>query len=375
MGAGVRRALACLLAVFATLAAQAQPARLSDTGLFASARAQAGVPAGGAERAAPPQPAADLIAFTPQYPLWSDGATKRRWLRLPPGAAIDARDVDAWRFPRGTQLWKEFAVDGRPVETRYIEHRRDGRWIFATYAWNADGTDADLVPAAGDAAWPVAGAPGGRYALPSVADCHACHESAAVPVLGFAALQLSPARAEAEPGAGTAAGIDLRQLVETRRLRGLPPRLLATPPRIAADSLTERAALGYLHANCGHCHNRSGNQVPLKLTLAQRVADLQASRAEVLASTLNATSRFRTPGASGAHDAIVTPGDPARSLLVQRMASREPRLQMPPLGTQVPDADGLALVRRWIAQDPLVAMHPVSRPPPPPVDHERRARP
>jgi hypothetical protein len=371
MGAGVRRALACLLAAFATLAAQAQPARLSETGFFASARAQAGVPAGGAAWAVPPQPAADLLAFTPQYPLWSDGATKRRWLRLPPGSAIDARDVDAWRFPRGTRLWKEFAVDGRPVETRYIEHRRDGRWVFATYAWNADGTDAELVPAAGDAAWPVAGAPGGRYALPSVADCHACHESAAVPVLGFGALQLSPARAEADPAAGT----DLRQLVATRRLRGLPARLLVAPPRIAAESETERAALGYLHANCGHCHNRSGNQVPLKLTLAQRVADLQASRVEVLASTLNATSRFRAPGASGTHDPIVALGDPARSLLVQRMASRAPRLQMPPLGTQVPDADGLALVRRWIAQDRLVAMLPVPHPPPPAVDHERRARP
>ncbi|MFO1295137.1 MAG: hypothetical protein U1F25_00700 [Rubrivivax sp.] len=172
---------------------------------------------------------------------------KRRWLRLPAGAAIDARDADAWRFPPGTQLWKEFAVAGAPVETRYIERRHDGRWLFATYAWRSDGSDADLVPAQGDSAWPWPRRSGGRYALPSVADCHACHDSAAVPVLGFSAVQLTAAcvgrrrrtrvgcrrsrRAAAERAADAVIRTDLRRLVATRRLRGLPVRLLATPPR------------------------------------------------------------------------------------------------------------------------------------------------
>jgi hypothetical protein len=39
------------------------------------------------------------IAFAPQYPLWSDGATKRRWLSLPPESTIDASEPDAWKFP------------------------------------------------------------------------------------------------------------------------------------------------------------------------------------------------------------------------------------------------------------------------------------
>jgi hypothetical protein len=338
-----RRALAGGLLATLLAPLHAQPAKLSQTGLFTP------VPPGAPERLAP-----GLIAFTPQYALWSDGAAKRRWLRLPAGAAIDARDADVWRFPRGTRLWKEFSHGGRPVETRYIEHGLDGRWRYATYAWNAEGTDADLVPARGVPAWPVAQAPGGVYALPSVADCQACHESNAVPVLGFSALQLSPARA------ASIEGPDLRQLVAERRLRHLDPALLVAPPRIAASSEDERAALGYLHANCGHCHNRAGQQVPLPLTLAQRVRDAAASRAEVLASTLGAPARFRAPAAGAAHDPVIAPGDPARSLLVQRMASRDPRLQMPPLGTAIADDAGVALVRRWITHDPEL---------------ERRARP
>lgn len=339
----LRLVLAGVLLAGAFVPSQAQPARLSQTGLFTP------VAPGVAERLAP-----GLIAFTPQYTLWSDGATKRRWLKLPPGAAIDARDVDAWRFPRGTQLWKEFSHGGRAIETRYIERGRDGRWRYATYVWNADGTDADLVPVAGVPSWPAAAAPRGLYALPSVADCQACHESSAVPVLGFSALQLSPARDRA------IGGTDLRQLVDRRHLRGLDPSQLATPPRIAAVSDDERSALGYLHANCGHCHNRSGNQVPLPLTLAQRVRDAAAARAEVLASTVGAPGRFRWPGAKEPFDPVVASGEPMRSLLVQRMASRDPRLQMPPLGTALIDPEGLALLQRWITHDP---------------DHERSARP
>ena len=56
------------------------PTRLSETGLYADASTLTVDP-----RNRP---------FAPQYPLWSDDATKRRWVRLPDGAAIDARNID-----------------------------------------------------------------------------------------------------------------------------------------------------------------------------------------------------------------------------------------------------------------------------------------
>ena len=51
--------------------------------------------------------------YAPQYPLWSDGAVKTRWMSLPPGTTIDVTHVDAWVFPVGTKFWKEFAVAGQ----------------------------------------------------------------------------------------------------------------------------------------------------------------------------------------------------------------------------------------------------------------------
>lgn len=85
--------------------------------------------------------AAAVLSFSPRYPLWTDGADKRRWIQLPPGSHIDASEPDAWQFPAGTRLWKEFGYGGRPVETRLIERPADGQRRFATYVWNDAGTE------------------------------------------------------------------------------------------------------------------------------------------------------------------------------------------------------------------------------------------
>jgi hypothetical protein len=79
------------------------------------------------------------------------------------------------RFPVGTRLWRQFSVDGRPVESRYLERRRSGS-LFATYVWNEMGTSAVLAPETGTVRT-VAGAPGGRYEIPGTSDCRACHEA------------------------------------------------------------------------------------------------------------------------------------------------------------------------------------------------------
>src|SRR5262249_22313719 len=87
--------------------------------------------------------------FSPQYPLWTDGAHKSRWVRLPQGARIDARNIDKWVFPVGTRFWKEFAFNGRKVETRMLWRSSADAWSYAAYAWNDAQTDATLAPPEG----------------------------------------------------------------------------------------------------------------------------------------------------------------------------------------------------------------------------------
>ena len=196
-------------------------------------------------------------SFSPQYPLWSDGAEKSRWVRLPEGATIDARNIDRWDFPAGTRFWKEFRFGGRKVETRFLRKNGDGSWTFASYAWNEAQTDAILAPA--DGLPNVAEiAPGKFHSIPAVTDCRACHDSdgpshqastsgvASTPasvvsgfsrteILGFSALQLSTDR---DPGAPHAEPLadDMVTLSYAGRTRSCSnPRGRSSSPRRRAS--------------------------------------------------------------------------------------------------------------------------------------------
>lgn len=278
--------------------------------------------------------AASNLAFTPQYPLWTDGAHKRRWIYLPPGSAIDASRPDAWQFPVGTRLWKEFSFGAR-IETRFMVRTTTG-WQFAAYVWNADETDAVRMPRGSTSERDIA--PGVRHQIPAEGECRACHGNSATPVLGFSALQLAPDRDpnavhREEPAPGS---IDLPGLIATRRMRDLPDS--ARAPRIPGPPI-ERAALGYLHGNCGHCHRDDGPVASLGLVLAYAV-----TKAPAMHTAIAQPSKFRAP-----HERVA-PGDADHSVLVARMRSRSPVEQMPPLGTQLVDEAAVHLIATWIDQ-------------------------
>jgi mono/diheme cytochrome c family protein len=312
------------------------PARLAETGLYADAAAL--------------RLADDLLPYSPQYPLWSDGAVKSRWVRIPHGAAVDASDPDAWRFPPGTQLWKEFAApDGRRLETRYMALGADGVWRYATYVWTPDGRGAARAPDAG-----IRGGaeltPGVPYDIPSVYDCKACHQGRSQEVLGFEALQLSPDRDPLAPHArARPEDLHLGDLVERRAVRGLPEALTTTAPRIPARTPRERAALGYLHGNCASCHNARGPLAELGLSFEQRVGAPAGLAAH--ATAVGRASRYVPPGAA-AGALRIAPGDPGASVLLRRAGSRDPLVQMPPFGTRVVDGEALALLSAWIRELP-----------------------
>ena len=309
------------------------PQTLQDTGLYADFAALQVDPG--------------HLAFAPQYPLWTDRATKRRWIFLPPGTAIDGSDPDAWIFPTGTRFWKEFSFDGQRVETRYLERLADGEWLYAAYEWSPDGRAARLAPARGKRnAYPLG--EGRSHTIPGVTDCQVCHEGGGTEVLGFSALQLSPDR---DPGALHAelqpsSDVDLHYLIENGLLVGLPESR-QTPPRIVARSATERAALGYMHGNCGHCHNEQGPLSNIGLFL--RHAWSAASPAAI-ATAVGHPIKKLAPGQPSDTELRVEPGRPDRSGLAQRISSRYPALQMPPLGTELVDEDAVLLLRLWISE-------------------------
>ena len=308
------------------------PEKLSQTGLFLP---------GNTTTIAPGH-----LEYSPQYPLWSDGASKRRWIHLPEGQHIDGSDPDHFRFPPGTRFYKEFSFGAR-VETRLLEVSDSGV-SYATYVWNPDGSDAILAPETGLRGIRTVD-DGLRYDAPSQSDCGACHGGrGARAVLGFDALQLSSDRdpLAAHQESAPKGAVDLPELVRRDLIRNLPWQLIETPPALEADTALERAARGYMYGNCAHCHNGEGALAPLGLDLDAAVG-IEA-RARQRSALIGAASRFVLPGMQ--HSLRVAPGAPRESVLACRMGSLSPVLRMPPLGTRRVDVDGLRLIEDWITE-------------------------
>ena len=356
-------------AVSASHIPSAPPRLLSETGLYAGRGTSVIDP-----RNRP---------FSPQYPLWSDGAEKSRWVRLPEGATIDARNIDRWDFPAGTRFWKEFRFGGRKVETRFLRKNGDGSWTFASYAWNETQTDAILAPA--DGLPNVAEiAPGKFHSIPAVTDCRACHDSdgpasgdasvvhsspsvvsgfSRTQILGFSALQLSTDRDPGAPHAEPLADgmVTLSTLQDEGLFEPARPEFIAAPPRIQAPDARTRSVLGYLSTNCGSCHNDDSSIANLGLTLKGKASSVGAG-AVVGAGGLRQgfgaqgfsrlvgqpTSKWQIPHAPEGASQYVTPGAPDLSAILVRMKSRRPSTQMPPLGTVLHDKEAIALVTEWI---------------------------
>lgn len=312
------------------------PSLLSDTGLYSDAGA---LVVDGRN-----------LAFTPQYPLWTDGATKRRWIGVPHGRTIDARRIDAWQFPVGTRFWKEFSFDGRRIETRMLLKTTASRWEFASYVWNEAQTDATLAPAAG-VARAVEIAPGRWHAIPSVDECRACHDSDRTEPLGFTALQLSDDRDPLAVHGETPDEEDItfRRLLETGVLRNVAAAQRTIDPAIPASSPRERAVLGYLSSNCGACHNGGGPLAALGLSFRQPAYG--GGLHIVARGGLDRRTKWDRPGAPPETTRVVDTDALELSALLIRMKSRRPTSQMPPLGTVVVDHEAVSLVSDWIRDE------------------------
>jgi hypothetical protein len=239
------------------------PSTLAGTGFFKAIGADGGFVLGD-----------DVRSYEPRYKLWSDGADKTRWVYLPPGSQIDNGDQDHWSLPVGAKFWKEFAIGGKRIETRLIERFGPGPddYLYATYWWKTTdaGTspaDAVLVPADNK----INNANGTDHDIPFEEHCHRCHDPLKEHVLGFSAFQLTPPPAPAP----APAGITIKTLSDEGRLKVATPVGYEMP---GATAVT-RDALGYMHANCGNCHNdTTGVAIPapvmnLRVLVGQRTAE------------------------------------------------------------------------------------------------------
>jgi hypothetical protein len=295
--------------------------------------------------------AAEALEYEPVAELWSDGAVKRRWIILPPGTTIDTSDMDHWRFPTGTKIFKEFAApDGTRLETRLIEKTGAGDeptdFFACAFVWFADGSDAACTPGGAENVL------GTEHDVPNSTRCFSCHKGETGKVLGFSAMQLS------KPGVG-AAEVTLSSLAADGLLSNPPPAGTEYP--FPGATQIERDAMGYFHANCAHCHNPLGPGYTdscandgmgnysecqiLRLDVAESA--LPVAQSKLYLSTVGQVTHYY-PGGTGGQIRIA-PGNPDGSVIYTRINQRGSMEQMPPpFSTEVVDTAGVAIVRAWI---------------------------
>ena len=291
--------------------------------------------------------AAGAVEFSPAHPLWSDGSVKRRWIVLPAGAVIDTSNMDHWQFPVGTKFFKEFAFAGKRVETRIIERLATTGQIgtdyrFGAFVWRSDESDADFRPDGLPDA--LADAGGIRHDVPSQAQCNACHGSEPGFILGFSAVQLSKGGAAPTFKSLAAAGT-FSVLPDAGADAGADAGDAGIDFPVPGNAVTA-AALGALHANCGHCHQPAGFAFDeTKMVLRLTVADARAATPGPVTSMVNVgLDKWLHPTIK----TRVVPKNPAASAVFHRMNQRGTVEQMPPLATRLTDDAGAAAVSAWI---------------------------
>lgn len=273
----------------------------------------------------------NFTEFQPQYPLYSDGATKKRWIYLPTGTKIDTSNPDHWIYPKGTIVFKEFSMDGQMIETRMIEKIADGdgssAWRFSIFANRKDDTDADRLDNADLhlqtelLATYKASDFSTRYNIGSFNTCTNCHGRSKDVVNGFSYLQLS----------SPSLAVNINS-VSAKNWLTVPPLRFDEIP----GNTTHQLAVGYMQSNCATCHDGSGGIGP---------GDFRHLSTSVSYTNepLYATQSTRT--------GLIVPGNAATSRLFQRInLDRSVPSAMPKIPLFNKDSIGVSAIEAWINQ-------------------------
>jgi uncharacterized repeat protein (TIGR03806 family) len=305
------------------------PKKLSETGIYESIAKQTLSP--------------NLIPYEVNAAFWSDGAEKSRFLLLPEGAKLGYQPTGAWDVPIGTTIVKNFkgrhGRDKKMLETRLIKRTKEG-WEAATYVWDLDGRDAELVPAGKqfelyqpnqeERRWEI-----NSWHAPSSSECSSCHVDASGFVLGINTMQLNLTMKDADKNQIDAWG--------ERGILDLPAEFDAkvaghfVSPYDADEPVDVRVKV-WLDVNCAMCHQPNGpGNANIDLRYVTALEDAGIIGVNPAQGDLNEENAK-----------LVAPGQPENSVLLKRIETLGPG-RMPNVASNQVDKAAVKLVREWIA--------------------------
>ncbi len=256
--------------------------------------------------------------------LFTDYAEKQRLIKLPKGKKIILNGEGLPIFPEGTIMAKTFyysKVKGKGrqlIETRLLILHQT-KWSVATFRWDAQQHDADLMNDGANVPMDFIGLDGERrkisYHIPSKEECGSCHrQNDEIIPIGPKARNLNITIERA--------GKNINQLIYLMKkgtIKQTKIDSLTHLPNYHDDTLPlEQRARAYMDINCAHCHQAGGFAGNTTLNLSYRT-DL-------------------------AHTGIKF----NKSNIIIR-TNEMGEFHMPKLGTTVIDKEGVELMRKYIS--------------------------
>ncbi len=312
------------------------PAKLSDTNFFRNLQTL--------------KTSSYLIPYSIMSPLWSDAAAKQRWTIIPAGQTATMNADGTVTLPVGSMMVKQFDLPAiaqpinrtKRLETRVMVVGTDTTY-GVSYRWRADGSDADLMyDAIDEHINDVNGAEARDWHFPSQGECWSCHRPENR-ILGFKGEQMNFTLGG---GMNQLSYLATQNVFDGVSIANSPAPLVS--PADGAQTIDARAQ-AWLAANCSSCHNGFASFLGSGTTWNAKPGVPIGSRGLVNVQTANfpMAQAFGLPNAP-----LIAPGNPAGSLLMQRINSVDVDLRMPPLSRTRVDPTGSAVINAWITAGP-----------------------
>ena len=296
-------------------------------------------------------PSLNVIPYAPASSLFTDYASKKRFIWMPTGvsATYVAGDkiID---FPVGTVLIKTFYYTTiqpgnttKIIETRLMIRKDDG-WKFYEYVWNDEQTDADLISGVdfttGDFKTITFAKPSGEivttdYRIPSDGECFACHKinEIATPI------GVKPQNLNHMFTYGNGNKNILQKLKEQGYLDSYPANISST---VDYQDTTQPVALrlrSYLDVNCAHCHQDEARCYyrPIRFPFSQSAIDSNIGICLLADEPISPTLQK-----------VISPGNYNKSILHFRLSSNDESERMPLLGRTIVHDEGVQLLEDYI---------------------------
>jgi uncharacterized repeat protein (TIGR03806 family) len=297
-------------------------------------------------------PASNVIPYEPASSLFTDYASKKRFIWMPAGVKANyVADNKILEFPLGTILIKTFYYTTiqpgnvtKLIETRLMVRKSDG-WKFYEYLWNDAQTDAELVSGDdflnGSTKTITFTKPNNEtittdYRIPSDGECFACHKinEIAIPI------GVKPQNLNHDATFSDGNKNQLQKLVDQGYLSSFPSNIVSTVNYKDTSKPLDLRLRSYLDANCAHCHQDEARCFyrQIRLPFSQTTLDSNIGMCVIADEEISPTLQK-----------IISPGNFNKSIMHYRLKSNDESDRMPLLGRTIVHDEGVALLEEYIA--------------------------